>query len=143
MVEKIIAGQQVKGPKKITYAKIDANLQELVKKTSIRIWLIFWEAAIIISNSNTCWCFYCDPLFSAFQFINFLPKFFKFKSKAGRDLIIAKCGSWTSFSFSLFLRQPMAGFSRFYTFPVLPTFRSNLPSIFNFCKRTSDLLMWV
>ena len=32
MVEKITAGQQVKRPKKANYAKIDANLQELVHK---------------------------------------------------------------------------------------------------------------
>ena len=90
--------------------------KNLFKSTSIRIWLILWEAAVIISNSNTCCFCYCEPLFSVFQFIHFLPKLYKFKNNARSDLIITKCRSWTSFSFSLLSRQPIAAFSGFYYF---------------------------
>ena len=85
------------------------SMPKLIEK----IWLISWEAAVIISNSNRCCFGVYDPLFSVIHFIHFLPKFLKFKNNARSDLIIAKWPSWTSFSFSLLSQQPMTAFSEF------------------------------
>ena len=96
--------------------------KNLFKSTSIKIRLIFWDAAVIISNSNRCCFCVCDPLFSVIQFIHLLPKFFKFKNNTWSDQILQNVDHELAFHFPFFHNNPWPGSPNFNTFPSFPHF---------------------
>ena len=93
MMEKITAGQQVKRPKTANYAKIHANLQELVQKYQHQNMIDFLRGCSYNIKLQRVLLFLLRSFSSVIQFVHFLPKFSKFKNNARSDLIIIKCRS--------------------------------------------------